>query len=464
MYQTSLLASLSFLLATSQAQQVGTQTAETHPKLTTQKCTTAGGCTDQSTSIVLDANWRWLHTVDGYTNCYTGQEWDTSICTDGKTCAEKCALDGADYESTYGISTSGNALTMNFVTKSSQTNIGGRVYLLAADSDDTYELFKLKNQEFTFDVDVSNLPCGLNGALYFSEMDSDGGLSKYTTNKAGAKYGTGYCDTQCPHDIKFINGEANVQNWTASSTDKNAGTGHYGSCCNEMDIWEANSQATAFTPHVCEAKVEGQYRCEGTECGDGDNRYGGVCDKDGCDFNSYRMGNETFYGSNGSTIDTTKKFTVVTQFITADNTATGALTEIRRKYVQNDVVIENSYADYETLSKFNSITDDFCAAQKTLSGDTNDFKTKGGIARMGESFERGMVLVMSVWDDHAANALWLDSSYPTDADASKPGVKRGPCSTSSGVPSDVEANDADSSVIYSNIRYGDIGSTFNKTA
>lgn len=170
MHQTSLLASLSFLAAASRAQQVGTQTAETHPKLTTQKCTTAGGCADQSTSIVLDANWRWLHTTEGYTNCYTGQEWDTSICSDPTTCATSCALDGADYEGTYGITTSGNALTMSFVTQGSQKNVGGRVYLLAPDSDDTYEQFKLKNQEFTFDVDVSKLACGLNGALYFSEV------------------------------------------------------------------------------------------------------------------------------------------------------------------------------------------------------------------------------------------------------------------------------------------------------
>jgi len=41
---------------------------------------------------------------------------------------------------------------------------------------------------------VSTLPCGLNGALYFVEMDADGGKSKYATNKVGAAYGTGYCD------------------------------------------------------------------------------------------------------------------------------------------------------------------------------------------------------------------------------------------------------------------------------
>ena len=68
-------------------------------------------------------------------------------------------------------------------------------------------MFNLLNQEFTFDVDMSQLPCGLNGAVYFVSMDADGGMAKYSGNKAGAKYGTGYCDTQCPHDIKFINGE-----------------------------------------------------------------------------------------------------------------------------------------------------------------------------------------------------------------------------------------------------------------
>ena len=34
--------------------------------------------------------------------------------------------------------------------------------------------------------------------------------SRHEGNKAGAKYGTGYCDAQCPRDIKFINGEQDV--------------------------------------------------------------------------------------------------------------------------------------------------------------------------------------------------------------------------------------------------------------
>merc|ERR1711979_109534 len=115
------------------------------------------------------------------------------------------------------------------------------------DGDDKYMMFHLKNREFTLDVDVSALPCGLNGAVYFVEMDESGGKSQ--KNKAGAKYGTGYCDAQCPHDIKFIDGEANVIDWAPNPNDQsnNMGAGKYGACCAEMDIWEANSMASAFT-------------------------------------------------------------------------------------------------------------------------------------------------------------------------------------------------------------------------
>lgn len=102
---------------------------------------------------------------------------------------------------------------------------------------DKYQTFKLLGNEFTFDVDLSKLGCGLNGALYFVSMDEDGGKSKYSANKAGAKYGTGYCDAQCPRDLKFIDGEANSESWAPSTNDENAGVGARGSCCSEMDIW-----------------------------------------------------------------------------------------------------------------------------------------------------------------------------------------------------------------------------------
>ncbi|KAG9091343.1 Exoglucanase 1 [Ceratobasidium sp. UAMH 11750] len=440
-----------FYVAVAQAQQVGTLTAETHPSLPWQKCTKTGGCVTQSSGkVVLDANWRWVHATSSATNCYTGQAWNAQLCPDAVACAQNCALDGADYSGTYGITTSGNALTLKFVTKGANTNVGSRVYLMASD-DTNYEMFKLKNQEFTFDVDVSNLPCGLNGALYFSEMSADGGKSKYVNNKAGAKYGTGYCDAQCPRDIKFINGEANVKGWSGSTTDPNSGKGDFGTCCNEMDIWEANSIATAYTPHPC--NVVGQTRCTGTQC----TQY---CDQPGCDFNSFRMGDRSFYGK-GLTVDTSKKMTVVTQFITDTGTASGKLTEIRRVYVQDGKVIQNSKTNVPGLAAYDSITDQFCAAQKTVFEDTNVYASMGGMATMDKSFAAGVVLVMSIWDDHAANMLWLDSNYPVGADPAKPGVARGTCPTTSGKPSDVETNNPNSSVTFSNIRFGDIGSTFS---
>lgn len=80
---------------------------------------------------------------------------------------------------------------------------------------------------------------------------------------------------------------------------------------------------------------------------------------------------------------------------------------------------------------------------------------------MGDAMSNGMVLVLSLWDDHYANELWLDSSYPNNATERKPGVKRGTCSKDSGTPSDVEENNADATVTFSNIKFGAINSTFS---
>ncbi|KAG1692756.1 hypothetical protein DVH05_024371 [Phytophthora capsici] len=441
------------------AQLVGDNTAETHPPLTTQTCTKSG-CTDDDTSIVLDANWRWLYKTGTSTNCYTGNKWDATICKDPKTCATSCALDGADYTGTYGITTETDSVSLKLVTKGPySTNIGSRVYLM--DSDEAYKSYKLLNQEFTFDVDASGLDCGLNGALYFVDMDADGGMKRFPSNKAGAKYGTGYCDAQCAMDLKFINGEANVLNWTPSKTDPNAGTGKYGACCAEMDIWEANSISNAYTTHPCTVKPGGASRCStAKDCGVGDNRYNGVCDKDGCDFNPFRMGNKTFFGPGPEfTIDTTKKITVVTRFITDDNTAEGTLTDIKRFYIQDGKTHEMASSTFSAVKGMNSITDAQCSAAKKLFGDKDDHKAKGGLAQMGLAMKRGMVLTMSLWTDNVAQCLWLDSDYPVTADPKKPGVSRGTCATTSGVPKDVIAKQADATVTFSNIRFGDHGTT-----
>ncbi|XP_065560783.1 uncharacterized protein LOC136027418 [Artemia franciscana] len=188
--------------------------------------------------------------------------------------------------------------------------------------------------------------------------------------------------------------------------------------------------------------------------------YNGVCDKDGCDFASYRLGDRSYYGTGSNfKVDTSRKVTVVTQFITSDGTDNGDLQEIRRFYVQDGQRIENSFTNLPGLSSYDSITEDFCIESKRIFGDFDHHSQLGGLKEMGEALRRGVVLVFSLWTDHEANMLWLDSNYPVDANPSNPGVSRGPCPTDSGVPQDVENANPDATVRFSNIKFGAIGST-----
>lgn len=219
-----------------------------------------------------------------------------------------------------------------------------------------------------------------------------------------------------------------------------------------MDIWEANSISTAYTPHPCSEL--GYHVCEGDTCGGtySSDRYAGTCDPDGCDFNPYRQGDTTYYGP-GMTVDTNQKMTVVTQFFEEG----GVLSEIKRFYVQNGQVIANSESVIPGNAG-NSITQEFCDAQKTVFGDVDTFNRHGGMEQMGNDLSQ-MVLVLSLWDDHYANMLWLDSTYPIDS--TELGAARGSCPTDSGVPADVESQHPNANVVFSNIKFGPIGSTFN---
>merc|ERR1719422_2722765 len=67
------------------------------------------------------------------------------------------------------------------------------------------------------------------------------------------------------------------------------------------------------------------------------------------------------------------------------------------------------------FEQYDSITEDFCQNYKVAFNDYDDHTIKGGLKVMGESLARGHVLVMSLWDDHEANMLWLDSNSRTAA-------------------------------------------------
>ena len=76
--------------------------------------------------------------MGGAQNCYTGDMWDTTICPDPVTCAQNCAIDGADYPGTYGINVEGDTMSIKLVTVGQyDTNIGARTYMM--DSPTTYK-------------------------------------------------------------------------------------------------------------------------------------------------------------------------------------------------------------------------------------------------------------------------------------------------------------------------------------
>jgi hypothetical protein len=180
------------------------------------------------------------------------------------------------------------------------------------------------------------------------------------------------------------------------------------------------------------------------------------------------MGDKMFFGKgSGYTVDTSKPISVVTQFITTDGTDTGDLKEMRRLYVQDGKVIQNSkispdmIADLPAGASADSITDETCQAAKKAFDNPDDFTSKGGMAGMGKAMKRGMVLVLSLWDDMLTKMVWLDSETPSKVHPKNfPGTKRGPCSRQAGDPNMLRSQSPNSKVHYTNIMVGEIGSTY----
>jgi cellulose 1,4-beta-cellobiosidase len=222
-----------------------------------------------------------------------------------------------------------------------------------------------------------------------------------------------------------------------------------------MDLWEANSKSFALTPHPCGQNE--YFVCETDDCGgtySGD-RYAGDCDPDGCDLNPFRHGNTDFYGP-GGTIDTARKFTVVTQFHGSGT----SLTSLKQYFIQDGKRFD--VPESQHVEGGSEITPEFCDAAKTAFGDNQRFQELGGLSKMGEATGKPAVLVMSVWDDGFANMLWLDGErFPVERDASEPGVARGTCPIDgTSEPDQVRELFKNAAVTYSNIKFGPIGSTY----
>jgi hypothetical protein len=274
-----------------------------------------------------------------------------SLVSDRQSLGSNCE---ADYENALGVTTSDGTLTQRLVTKNGEnTNIGSRLYLLDS-TGERYEYINFIGKEISYDLDVSQIPCGVNAALYSVEMPLDG------TGTEGAKCGTGYCDA----------------NYTG-------GTG-----CAELDIQEANNQAMAITTHQCQFY--------------GQSTTSLPCFADGCGFNTYRYGGRDFWGT---TIDPMQKMRVVTQVLGAAS----SIAEIRRKYVQKGKVIDNPTLVINNVGNFSSISDSFCKA-------TDHYTDVWGTqSTMGVSVARGHVLVFSLWDSDDMGWLDADENGPCPA-------------------------------------------------
>jgi cellulase len=72
----------------------------------------------------------------------------------------------------------------------------------------------------------------------------------------------------------------------------------------------------------------------------------------------------------------------------------------------------------------------------------------GGVKGMGDALSRGMVLIFSVWWDNSGNMTWLDSE------------NTGPWNATEGNPSVISLVEKDSAVTFSQIKWGEIGSTY----
>lgn len=161
--------------------------------------------------------------------------------------------------------------------------------------------------------------------------------------------------------------------------------------------------------------------------------------------NPYKMGHPEYYGLDLE-VDTTRPFTVVTQF---PSDQSGQLTSIRRLYLQDGKTIEMPISTAEGVPAQNFLNDEYCNATSA-----DKYMDLGATPGMGGAMSRGMVLVFSIWWDKGGFMEWLDGASSN----------AGPCNATEGNPEFIKSIQPDTQVTFGQIRWGDIGSTFSGPA
>lgn len=283
---------------------------------------------------------------------------------------------------------------------------------------DGFAQFQLLNKRLEFDIDLSMAGCCCDLSLYFVGMpgvykDNDGNLMPYD-----GPVGDFYCDANAWSSICGTDAKKD----TFPSPPPGGITGGAADyvVCPELDIIEANKSGIHITPHACTMLESGDYigqgaagmYMEGTEfnvdaVGDTglpskvtvnnqdyancDKTYGDkLCDTDGKAIGNAGTGVGTLipldtYGR-GKSLDTTKPFHFAIEFKQTTSNGDDSV-EITVKLSQGGKLIYSNSSVY-------------------LNGDN-----KWG-QKMLAAIKKGMVMVISYWQDKTNTTAWLDGGNP----------------------------------------------------
>ena len=239
-------------------------------------------------------------------------------------------------------------------------NGGGALQLAAtstAGAGEPYGYFQwsLLGNELSYTVDLSNVGCSCNAALYFVSMP---GYNRSSTSIHPDPLQSYYCGANAGKPSR------NTSNAT--------GRGNY---CPEMDVLEANKFAAQSTPHIC----------NGTNRGPG---FYPMCDWHGCATAVYNMSKAAMCPSANCTIDTRRPFRHSVSF--PRDARTHKLASIRNLFEQEG----RSFA-------FDSCTHGVNA--QWTGGDSAAY-----LEKMDGNLAKGMVMDISLWGLSNKGMGWLD--------------------------------------------------------
>ncbi|KAJ4161916.1 hypothetical protein BFJ63_vAg13185 [Fusarium oxysporum f. sp. narcissi] len=404
---------------------------EKHPPLTWYHCDQKP-CQKFYGAVVLDSTLR-------ETNCCAGsfniKDLHRTDCKkkDKDTCPVDCCIEGADYQA-HGISTDDTSLTLDLGASAPHTP-KDLIRVFALKEDERYlapRLIDQRDSEYTFDLEIRNVPSGYKARVSLNWMWPDGGKSEAKGDKAGARYGTGYCDATCDLGQRFVEGRANYDGWVPSKHDPKLGKGRLGACCASFVLWEGNIESTDFSFSPC--LPPWYHTCKDEKCST-------RCFAFGCSWNPNGNRQKPFFGPGPTnTIDSTKKFSVVNQWFAQQTPRVIAILKTRATYyIQDGKLYRSAPSDYRPNGAlFNTMNKGFCKKM------ASDFKWGKRWRRAGTWWQRGrgnqymMVPVFSLFRDREYDKIYRLENDGKEFD-------------------DLPRN---ASVTFSNFRIGTINQTF----